>query len=228
MLVSYDLGFWWEPDLISSEDAARKYVHLERAGVVAGHPSVRAFYDAVLKEFGDLTEETKETSPWSAPIYGTDQCVVVTASWSQAADVGPRLVDLARQHGLTVFNPQTGEVELTGPSVNVPTGSNLELANGEVIRDPTRDHITIALRELGEADWYVILELQPDNFIQAGIGSEAGVPDGAYAVEFRAGRRDSHMGAVTRDLADVVTAFLGFLSGETGWQSRFRWSPVVY
>lgn len=228
MRVSYDLGFWWEPDLISSEEAARKYVHLERAGVVADHPSVRAFYGAVLQEFGDLTEETIETSPWSAPIYGSDQCVIVTASWSRAADVGPRLVHLARQHGLTAFNPQTGEVKLAGPSVNVPTRSNLELANGEVIRDPTRDQITTALRELSEADWYVVLELQPDNFIQAGMGSEAGVPTGAYAVEFRTGGRDSHMGAFTRDLADVVTAFLGFLSGETDWQSRFRWSPVVY
>lgn len=134
MRVSYDLGFWWEPDLISSEEAARKYVHLERAGVVSEHPSVRAFYDAVLKEFGDLTEETMETSPWSAPIYGSDQCVIVTASWSRAADVGPRLVDLARRHGLTAFNAQTGEVELAGPSVNVPTRSRLEL--GERRSDP--------------------------------------------------------------------------------------------
>lgn len=67
-----------------------------------------------------------------------------------------------------------------------------------MIRDPTEDQIATALRELSEAAWYVILELRPDNFIQAGMGSEAGVPDGAYAVEFRAGGRDSHMGAHAR------------------------------
>jgi len=89
--VSYDLVFCWEPDLISSKDAARKYSDLveERSGVVADYPSIRAFYGAVLEQFGDLTEETMETSPWSSPVYVTDQCVIVTASPSRAADVGP-------------------------------------------------------------------------------------------------------------------------------------------
>lgn len=106
--MSFDLAFWHESKPTTAEEAARIYDKLTdgEIGIADRHPAVGAFYDDVIAAFGDLTEENAEESPWMSPLYRNEECVIANIAWSRHREVGPVLVDLASNHGLTTYDPQ--------------------------------------------------------------------------------------------------------------------------
>lgn len=224
--MSFDLGFWWEGQEISPDEAARKYLAMVEGDtrVVSEHPALEGFYGALTSRYPDLDEENLETSPWAVSLYRTGECVITSISYSRQWEVCDFVLELAREYGITSYDPQSQQVHFPGDG----SLATLELANGAVIKGANLSDVIGALRVLSEQDWYVILETEPGKYIQVGLGETAGAPAGSYALEFREGSNDQHIRAITGELVDVIDAFSGFFSDDFSWRAKFHFSRAVY
>jgi hypothetical protein len=223
-LVSFDLGFWWEPRPISAVEAEQKYLAMVDGdtGVVEENVALEEFCNDLNGRFPDLTEETLETSPWSSPVYRTNECVIISMPYSRGAGMVDGLRKLAAGHGVSCYNPHSGEFVFPNES-EVP---KLQLADGSEIVGPGEPDVRRAIVGLSTEDWFAILETAPQWYIQVGFGAEAGVPVGSYVIELREGGADRHSRAITHDVGLVVDAFLRFLISDYSWRSSFQFSPV--
>lgn len=119
--MSFDLIFWCQKVIPTSEEAAQVYDQLTDGltGIVEESPAIENFRQAVISEFPDLTEESIDESPWAAPLYVTGECVIAAISWSRSSEVSSALLYLASAHGLTAYDPQDQVVYgITGKSSN--------------------------------------------------------------------------------------------------------------
>ncbi|WP_309134107.1 hypothetical protein [Cellulomonas sp.] len=110
--MSFDLAFWRQDPPPSPDAAFHIYDRLTEGetGVVGADLAVERFRAAVLESFGDLDDETADSSPWASPVYATDECVILTISGSRSAELAPRLTRMASEHGLVVYDPQNDTV----------------------------------------------------------------------------------------------------------------------
>ncbi|MET7356202.1 hypothetical protein [Streptomyces mirabilis] len=106
--MSFDLTFWYQKSVPTSEEAAQVYDQLTDGltGVVEESPEIEDFHQAVVSVFPDLTEENMNESPWASPLYVTSECVIAAISWSRSSEVSSVLLDLASRYGLTAYDPQ--------------------------------------------------------------------------------------------------------------------------
>lgn len=95
-----------------------------------------------------------------------------------------------------------------------------------MITGPQEEHIVRAVEGLSPEDWYVVLETTAGRYIQAGLGPDAGAPEGVVAVEVRDGSVGLHLRALVDDAPVVLAAFQGFAAGEQGWRSGLACVPV--
>ncbi|UUU31463.1 hypothetical protein JIX56_16990 [Streptomyces sp. CA-210063] len=114
--MSFDLIFWHQKSIPTSEEAAHVYDQLVDGltGVVEESSAVGDFYQSVISVIPDLTEENMADSPWASPLYVTSECVIAAISWSQAKEVSTLLLDLASGHGLITYDPQEQVVHGVG------------------------------------------------------------------------------------------------------------------
>lgn len=105
--MSFGLIFWYEAVPPSVERATDVYFRLsdDEAGVVADNPRVDEFFSEVTSMYGDLTLEN-EDAPWTSVLYHTPACVIAQISWSRSREISSVLIDLAKKHNLTAFDPQ--------------------------------------------------------------------------------------------------------------------------
>ena len=110
--MSFDLAFWHASGSPTPEEAFRIYDRLTdgETGVVETSSAIDAFFADVVSAYQDLTEANMEESPWNAGLYHTPECVIVNIAWSRHQEMNEALTDLANEHGLTTYNPQTGSV----------------------------------------------------------------------------------------------------------------------
>jgi hypothetical protein len=225
--MSYDLGFWKQEGIPSVTDAARVDAALvdgDVGGVPSSDDPLGAFYGEILERYPDLTLENVDESPWSTPVWRTGEGVICSFAHSRHAEVSGFLLDLASRHGLVCFDPQSQRAHFTvGDGTAV-----LETADGSVITGPQEEHIVRAVNGLSTEDWYVVLETTPGRYVQAGLGLDAGVPEGVFAVEVRDGSDGSHVRALVDDVSAVLAAFQGFAAGERGWRTGLAFTPVWY
>ncbi|MGW3994010.1 hypothetical protein ACWEF6_11035 [Amycolatopsis sp. NPDC004772] len=222
--MSFDLAFWWEPQAISSDEAARKYhamVEL-RSGVVLHNDRLDNFFDELTENFPDLTEENLDDSPWSAPLYRTSECVIVSMDFPSQGTMVDFLLWLSSGHGVTCFDPQAGEVFPPGEN----SGIALEMADGRNIVNPDQGVIELELRKLSDENWYLIAEKRPGWYVQVGYGTAAGVRSNSFVVEFREGGPRQHFRAVLDSIDAVRSAFLGFVNDQDGWRERLPFYRV--
>jgi hypothetical protein len=116
--MSCDFGVWYPEKRVSDEEAGKLYVRLcegDAAGLIP-HPAIEAFYaelTAKHPEIDTIAEgkiDDHDYCPWSCALDHSPNHVVMSCVWSQA-DYAHRLVlDLARKHGLAVYDPQAGKV----------------------------------------------------------------------------------------------------------------------
>ncbi|MFD5973010.1 hypothetical protein [Streptomyces bacillaris] len=120
--MSYDLAFWQENLEIDASEAFRKYDAMTdgASGVFAESENVRAFHRALRDIHPDLTIENAEMSPWTSPVYGNGECVLVTIAWSRKDELVEGLIPLARKHGLLTYDPQQEEVHQQPPQLLKP------------------------------------------------------------------------------------------------------------
>ncbi|UKD53880.1 hypothetical protein L3Q65_39320 [Amycolatopsis sp. FU40] len=210
--MSYDLGVWAG----DADDPQARYASL---GEGPADSSLDAFYRDLTAQFPELHEDP-EASPWNAAIERSGDGAVLAIQHSRAVAVTRVVLDLARKHGLTVFNPQTGEVHR-------PNVLDLTMCDGSRVENPDASVIEAALGRLSAKNWYAVLE-RGDHYVQIGQGKFAAAPRGKYALERRDGSPDRHYRTEAGSLAEVVTAFTGFAEGDSSWVEGFEWEKVDF
>jgi hypothetical protein len=223
--MSYDLAFWKSVEVPSLADSARLYTALMEGGagvVPRSEGLLSAFYTELVRAYPDLTEENAAESPWSTPVWRTDEYVVCSFAHSRVQEMTEYLLPLSSQLGLLCFDPQSEQMFVTVKESPVV----LELADGSVITGPAPEHVERAVQGLSPEDWYAILETAPGRFVQVALGAAVGVPGGSYALEVRDGSDEQQLRAVVDDVSQVLAAFRGFAAGDSAWRSGLDLAPV--
>ena len=194
---------------------------------VISHDAVSAFHQDLIARFPrleSLAADEIDDSPWNMSPAATTGRVILTIGLSQVAQVGPTIQELARQHGLVCFDPQSTVVH--HPPLSRPPGSLLlESGNGSAIIDPSPEALREPLAQLSPANSHASLEREQGWFVQVGIGQRAGnVPEGKFAVEYREGSPDRHYRVPVDSLDDVVTVFEDFAAGRESFKTAFGWA----
>ena len=116
--MSFDLGVWFPQKRISNREASELYARLcdgDLTGVTP-HPAVDAFYAELTErhpEIDTIPEERfgdHDHCPWSCSLDHSPGYVIMSCVWSRAKYVEELVENLARKHGLAVFDPQSDEV----------------------------------------------------------------------------------------------------------------------
>ena len=116
--MSCDFGVWFPHERLDDREAGERYVRLcdGESGVVRPHPAVDAFYDELttlhpeIDTIPDERIDDHEYCPWSCALARSPGHVLMPCVFSQAYRVERLVRDLARKHGLAVYDPQSGHV----------------------------------------------------------------------------------------------------------------------
>jgi hypothetical protein len=120
--MSYDLAVWEGAQPGSNGEAAEIFERLmeRRDAGAAGEtePSlrIRAFVEALLKRWPDITDDEGEDSPWAdGPLMSNafGDAVYFSMSLGLADKVSDYAARLARERGLVCFDPQTESLRPT-------------------------------------------------------------------------------------------------------------------
>ena len=119
--MSYDLAVW-EGDC-PADDAGAAYLfeqlyekYLEGEHTVSPTPRIRAYVEALLDRWVDLTEETDDVSPWSTGGLmdnASGPIVYLAMVYSRSAEVSAAASRMAAEHGLVCFDPQSARLRPT-------------------------------------------------------------------------------------------------------------------
>jgi hypothetical protein len=170
-----------------------------------------------LEELTDLDE-----SPWNMSPDATAHRVILCMGLSKASIIGPRILELAEQYSLVCYDPSARQIH--HPAQATPAGAlRLEAANGSRIFSPTGDEIEQQVRSLSRANWHLWLEREEGVYVQIGLGTRAGAPEGRYSLEYRQAPAGQHRRTFIDDLDAAATAFRGFAADDTSWISAHTW-----
>lgn len=228
--VSFDLAVWFEAaSSLTPEAAEEKYARLcdeDLAGVVPSD-RVSAFYRALTATYPEIDtvpDEDIDAGPWTAALDVSPGHVIMSITWSRAEEVGSAVRKLAREHGLVCFDPQDRVVH--APGAESPRRLHWQCCDGTAVIRPDVASIEHELDRLSERNWYAVLEDDDERYVQVGLGRNAGVSDGQFAVEYRDGGPERHFRHVTTSLDVVKSVFLGFAGNDDGWRDRLVWQRV--
>lgn len=116
--MSCDLGVWYPQKRISNDEASELYARLcsgDTSGV-APHPSIDAFYAELTAKHPEIDTIASENTgdydycPWSCRLDHSPGHVIMSCVWSKASYVTGLVKNLARKHGLAIYDPQDDEV----------------------------------------------------------------------------------------------------------------------
>ncbi|MEA5367787.1 hypothetical protein VA596_50210 [Amycolatopsis sp., V23-08] len=109
--MSFDLAVWHEST--TAEEAPRKYAELTtlEPEVLERHPRAVAFHrdlTARYPELADVPADELGSCPWATAMTVAGDGVVMSMSWSCSDAVVEYIQELARRHGLVLYDPQDG------------------------------------------------------------------------------------------------------------------------
>ena len=127
MHMSFNLGVWYPHERLTNTQAGELYVGLCE-GTADGpppHPAVEAFYEELTTQHPELDDVPAnrlgdhEYSPWSCEIDHLPGHVIMASVWPKADYVDNLVKELARKHGLAVFDPQSERITYPDGSLGV-------------------------------------------------------------------------------------------------------------
>ncbi|OWR29833.1 hypothetical protein CDO73_12155 [Saccharibacillus sp. O23] len=115
--MSFDLAVWYPAKNLTNEEAREVYIQLCEGEIdaVRPHEAIDRFYSAVtsmhpeIDEVADEDIDDLDVCPWSNAFDRSPGHLILSCVWSKAEYVEELIVKLAREYGLAVYNPQTGE-----------------------------------------------------------------------------------------------------------------------
>jgi len=116
--MSYDLAVWYPSRHVSDEEALQQYQPLcdENLSGLESQSSIENFYlelSSIHPEIDDVPEDKIEDfdfSPWSVAHDRSDRHIITCCVWSYADYVHDFVLNLAKKHGLAVFDPQLTKI----------------------------------------------------------------------------------------------------------------------
>jgi len=117
--MSCDFGVWYPDKQLTHDEAGVRYARLcdsQVEGEVVDHPSVGAFYAELTSrhpEIDDVPDDRVDDTlycPWSVAMDRSGGHVLMACVWSRAEYVRGLVHEVARKHGLAVFDPQQGRI----------------------------------------------------------------------------------------------------------------------
>jgi hypothetical protein len=116
--MSFDLGVWFPQLRIGNKEAGNLYARLCEGdkACVAPNPAVDAFYAELTAKHPEIDTIPEERvgdfdyCPWSCALDHSPGHVVLSCVWPKATYVAQLVQDLARKHGLAVYDPQSDAV----------------------------------------------------------------------------------------------------------------------
>jgi hypothetical protein len=116
--MSFDLSGWHTTKRLSDEEAGELYAALceSRTEGIAPHRAVDAFYAELTARYPEIDTvpddriDDHDYCPWSCALDRSPGHVNMPCVWSQAGNVERFVRQLARKHGLAVYDPQQGRV----------------------------------------------------------------------------------------------------------------------
>ena len=210
--MSFDLVFWRAEEPLTAREADETYqVLVGGGGNVRADPAVDAFHTDLLARY-PMPVHGEGPTPWSVEPWHTDECVITCTPFSEADGMRPVLLELARRHGLTCFDPQSGTVHFTRNANSM----TLRLYEDVFVHGPTPEDLRWVVERVGERTWFAILEDETGEFVQTATATVPAAGDGRFVVEYRDGEQYQ---AVVDDRADVLSVFESFLRGERAWRT---------
>jgi hypothetical protein len=110
---------------MTNDEATKLYVGLCKREVedVAPHPSVEAFYRELTAKHPEIDTipedrlDDHDYCPWSCALDHSAGHVIISCVWSKAEYVNKFVKELARKHGLAVYDPQSSKlISPNGPA----------------------------------------------------------------------------------------------------------------
>lgn len=129
--MSFDLGVWYPERRMGNEEARELYARLcdgDTSGVVP-HPAVDAFYAELTARHPEIDTVAEERiddhdyCPWSCALDHSPGHVIMPCVWSKATNVGELVQELARKHGLAIYDPQSDVVTYPDGSTGTKAAS---------------------------------------------------------------------------------------------------------
>jgi hypothetical protein len=116
--MSFDLGVWHPQKRIGNEEAGELYVRLcdGDAGGIAPHPAIDAFYAELTAKHPEIDSIPEgqisghDDCPWSCKLDHSPNHVIISCVWPKATYVNQLVRNLARKHGLALYDPQSDVV----------------------------------------------------------------------------------------------------------------------
>lgn len=116
--MSYDLGVWYPHERLSDTAAGELYVGLCESKVEhpKAHPAVDAFYDELTAKHPEIDTvpddliDNLDYCPWSCALDRSPGHIIMPCVIPKAEYVDGVVRELARKHGLAIFDPQAGKI----------------------------------------------------------------------------------------------------------------------
>jgi len=123
--LSCDLGVWFPNRRLSHREASQLYARLCENDVsgVQPHPAVDAFYAELIAKHPEIDAVPDDRigdhdfSPWSCALDRSPGHVIMPCVWSRADYVTGLVHELARKHGLAVYDPQSDRITYPGSAL---------------------------------------------------------------------------------------------------------------
>lgn len=111
--MSCDFGVWFPHQRLSDQEAGKLYIRLCEGDIsgVQAHPAVDAFYGDLIARHPEIDSIPEERvgdfdyCPWSCAIDRSPGHVITACVWTKAEYVDQLIHELARKHGVAVFDP---------------------------------------------------------------------------------------------------------------------------
>ena len=115
-MTIYYLAVWGGGKALSDREAAKYYASLLDGEMLPEFDAgVYAFNCALTRRYPDLEmlgDEEADASPWAATPDISGGHMIVALQAGRYAEVFPLILELAHEHGLVCFDPQTTKVHL--------------------------------------------------------------------------------------------------------------------
>jgi hypothetical protein len=116
--MSCDFGVWFPHKRLSNKESGELYVRLCESDIsgIQPHPAVDAFYAELTAKHPEIDTipedrvDDHDYCPWSCALDRSDGHVIMACVWSKANYVTELVHELARKHGLAVYDPQSERI----------------------------------------------------------------------------------------------------------------------